>query len=306
MFVPEKCEAQDLHQRLAHFNHRRLTPGKPDREWMQTVKTDILLQLQEEVWIQTEREAVARVAATAPTDPSAFVAWFERLREDGDGQHHLLFAWLHHSATEDQMRWFLTQEAAGEAGFDDLVALTQIKMPKEPKLELAWNYWEEMGNGNEPAMHGPMLEALMKRLNIRPTIEGTVWESLALANTMVAFAVNPRYRYHAIGALGVIELTAPTRVKEVAEGLKRLGFNTKETLYFDTHATVDLTHSERWNAHVLRPLVASDPDCARFIAEGALIRLRCGLRCFERYTKYFLGEQEQSSGGDTVLRATGS
>ena len=52
----------------------------------------------------------------------------------------------------DQMRWFLTQEVAGEAGFDDLAALTQVKMPQQAKLEIARNYWDEMGRGN-PERH---------------------------------------------------------------------------------------------------------------------------------------------------------
>jgi hypothetical protein len=42
-------------------------------------------------------------------------------------------------------------------------------------------------------------------------------------------------------------------------------------------------HSETWNEDVLKPLVAADPDCARYIAEGALMRLTCGARCFEHY-----------------------
>ena len=84
------------------------------------------------------------------------------------------------------------QEAAGEAGFDDLTAYTQIKLPTRIKLELARNYWDEMGRGNEKGMHGPMLERLVGALDLRPTIEGTAWQSLALANAMTAMATQPR------------------------------------------------------------------------------------------------------------------
>jgi hypothetical protein len=44
-------------------------------------------------------------------------------------------------------------------------------------------------------------------------------------------------------------------------------------------------HSEAWNREVLRPLVAADPRVARPIAEGALMRLAAGARCFERYRR---------------------
>jgi hypothetical protein len=39
---------------------------------------------------------------------------------------------------------------------------------------------------------------------------------------------------------------------------------------------LDVKHSEDWNREALRPLVEGDPARAHAIAEGALIRLRCG------------------------------
>jgi pyrroloquinoline quinone (PQQ) biosynthesis protein C len=171
------------------------------------------------------------------------------------------------------MRWYLHHEAAGEAGFDDLTALTQIKLPQRIKLELARNYWDEMGRGNAKGMHGPMLERLTHALDIQPVIEETVWESLALANAMTAMATRRDHAWHALGALGVIELTAPDRSAAVAAGLKRLGVAPKDRIYFDLHATLDVKHSIAWNAEAIAP------------AEGALIRLNCGARCFERYRR---------------------
>ena len=234
-------------------------------------------------WIERERQSIAARAAAAPTDPHRFVAWFEELRLTGPGQGDGLFDWLATTATLDQMRWFLTQEAAGEAGFDDLVALTQVKLPARPKLELARNYWDEMGRGNIKGMHGPLLTTLIETMEIDPSIDDTVWESLALANMMLGLATSRRYAYHSVGALGVVELTAPGRVAKVAAGLRRLGFSDRERRYFDLHATLDVKHSEAWNAEALIPLVEADPTLAAPIAEGALMRLACGARCFARY-----------------------
>jgi hypothetical protein len=132
-------------------------------------------------------------------------------------------------------------------------------------------------------MHGPMLQRLVDALKLHPTIETTVWQSLALANAMTAMATRRDYAWHALGALGVIELTAPGRSAAVAAGLKRLGVSGKDRLYFDLHATLDVKHSAAWNAEAISPAVADDPRRARAIAEGALMRLTCGERCFERY-----------------------
>ncbi len=276
--------AERVHRRLAAWNHKRLTPASPHPDWLDELDEEREMRELEGRWIEGFRRSIEARAASAPTDVDGFTRWFEALEQDGPGQHDPLFDWLATEATAEEMSWFLTQEAAGEAGFDDLVALAQIKAPvAQAKLELARNYWDEMGRGNEPGMHGPMLERTVEALGLTPTIEGTLWPSLALANTMTAFATTRRYAWHAIGALGVVELTAPGRVARVGQGLKRLGHPPAVRKYFDLHAMLDVRHSEEWIANVLRPLVAEVPGCARYLAEGALMRLTCGAWCFDAY-----------------------
>ncbi len=274
-----------LHRRLAHWNHRRLAPSAPHADWQADLEEDLAMRRLEGMWVEAFRAQVTDRAAAAPTDVEGFVRWFEALKTSGPGQGDPLFPWLERDAGHEEMNWFLTQEAAGEAGFDDLVALSQVKVPTEAKLELARNYWDEMGRGSEAGMHGPMLERMVATLGLNPTIDDTVWPSLALANTLTAFATTRRYAWHAIGALGVVELTAPGRVSCVGAGLKRLGYPPVARKYFELHAMLDIKHSEEWIAHVLRPLVAEDPSRARWLAEGALMRLESGARCFEVYRK---------------------
>ena len=241
------------------------------------------MQRQEGNFLEELRAEVADEAAAVPTEVDAFIAWFEGLKGTGPGEDDPLFPWLETQATQAQFAWFLEQEAAGEAGFDDLVAYTQVKLPAQAKMELARNYWDEMGRGNLKGMHGPMLDGLIERLELQPKIETTVWPSLALANAMTAMATTRRYAYHSIGALGVIELTAPARAAATGAGLRRLGFSGPERRYFDLHAVLDIKHSEDWNRDALIPLVSEDPRRATAIAEGALIRLKAGERCFAAY-----------------------
>ncbi|HYG26335.1 MAG TPA: iron-containing redox enzyme family protein [Caulobacteraceae bacterium] len=279
----EAASLQRLHRELAHWNHRRLAVGMPSIGWEVDLAEEAGMRVLEGRWVEGLRQEVAARAAEAPGEPEAFVAWFEDLKQSGPGQGDPLFAWLSKDASLEDLCWFLTQEAAGEAGFEDLVALAQVKMPDRPKLELARNYWDEMGRGSMAGMHGPMLASTVRGLGLEPTIDTTVWQSLALANTMTAFATTRRYAFHAIGALGVVELTAPTRVSHVADGLKRLGCPPQVRKYFALHAHLDVEHSRTWNEEVLKPLVAEQPDCARYLAEGALMRLVCGARCFDAY-----------------------
>ena len=276
---------EQLHRRLSRANEKRFAPALPTADWRQEIGELAEFLREEGDFLEGFRATVAARAAEAPTDADGFVAWFEALEQDGPGQNDPLFPWLAEQASMDEMRWFLTQEVAGEAGFEDLSALTQVKLPQQPKLEIARNYWDEMGRGNPKGMHGPMLEVLSERLGLEPRIETTVWEALALANTMAGLAANRRYAYHSVGALGVIEQTAPSRAALVAEGLKRLGVPAGDRHYFDLHAVLDVKHSDAWNAEALHPLVEVDPSLAPAIAEGALMRLECGAACFRRYRR---------------------
>ncbi|HEU4650027.1 MAG TPA: iron-containing redox enzyme family protein [Croceibacterium sp.] len=290
---PLRCEPRSqflndsFQRRLAHWNRARLAPAFPADDWQAQIADDLAMLRLEGGFVEELRAEVADAAAAAPTDPDGFIAWFEALAETGPGQGDPLFPWIAERATRDELRWFLEQEAAGEAGFDDLVALTQVKLPTRPKLELARNYWDEMGRGQQKGMHGPMLDALVETLALDPVIEDTVWQSLALANAMTAMATTRRYAWHSVGALGAIELTAPGRSACTAAGLKRVGLSGRDRRYFTLHAVLDVKHSADWNREAVRPAVADDPRRATAMAEGALIRLRCGARCFARYRAHF-------------------
>lgn len=275
-------QTDSFQQALAHWNHERLAPVFPDDN-PGALERDFKWARLELGFLEEMRAEVREEAAAAPTEAEAFVEWFEALEPNGPGQHDPLFEWIEHEATLDQLKWYLTQEAAGEAGFDDLVALTQVRIPDQAKLELARNYWDEMGRGNPKGMHGPMLHFVVETLGLQPSIESTVWESLALANCMTAMATNRRYAWHSVGALGAIELTAPARSAATGRGMRRLGLDAPTRRYFDLHATLDVKHSEEWNKEAILPLVSEDPRRATAMAEGALMRLTAGKRCFERY-----------------------
>ena len=257
-------------------------PSCDSKSWKADLADEHAFRLRENAFVEEERARIAEKAAEAPSDVEGFVAWFEALKESGPGQNDPLFPWLAEEAPREAMIWFLSQEVAGEAGFDDLVALTQVKLPTQAKLELARNYWDEMGQGKRGGMHGPMLDVLVAELGIDRG-EPVVWEALALGNLMTALATNRRFAYHSVGALGVIELTAPGRAELVNAGLKRLGLGGEARRYYALHATLDVKHSIAWNREVLRSLVEENPPTARALAEGALLRLEAGRRCFDRY-----------------------
>lgn len=289
---PDLANPGAFHQRLTTWNARRLKPGVPYADWARDAQEDAEMTLIEGAWVEQVREAAAPWLTDLPDDPLRFVDWFEALKGTGPGENDPLFPWLAEEASLEEMRWFLLQEVAGEAGFEDLVAMAQVRMPDRPKLELARNYWDEMGRGNAGGMHGPMLAKLAHHLDLNPAISSTVWPSLALGNLLVAFSTTRRYAFHALGALGAVELTAPWRAGHVAEGLKRLGVG-PERKYYALHATLDVEHSRTWNEEVLTPLAETRPETIRSLAEGAVMRLMMGAACYDAYRAHLWDPQQQ-------------
>jgi len=53
------------------------------------------------------------------------------------------------------------------------------------------------------------------------------------------------------------------------------------------HASLDIKHSEAWNSEVIYSLVKDNPNTAKPIGEGALVRLCCGAKSYTRYKNYF-------------------
>ncbi len=113
-------------QALAQWNRRRLAPGFPTADWQRQLDEDHRMARLEGAFLEELRAEVAPRAAEAPRDVDGFIPWFEDLQKTGPGQGDPLFPWLADEASVEDFRYFLGQEAAGEAGFDDLTAMTQV------------------------------------------------------------------------------------------------------------------------------------------------------------------------------------
>jgi hypothetical protein len=288
-----KLNPQALHTRLAKYNISRVAVGTPTVNWEDDISNAYEHHILEGHFLEELRVAISPITPEPMPTGEDFAIWFESLSDCGPGQQHGLFEWLEQEASLEQMKWFLTQEAIAEVGFDDLLAYTQVKLPVQAKQECARNYWDEMGNAKQGAMHSLLLKRVTHGLLLRPSIDTTVWESLALNNMMLGLATTRRYTYHSLGALGVNELVAASCAGKISRGLQRLGIEPWVRTYFDLQAALDVSHSRCWIREVIRPLVTSNPECAQYIAEGALMRMHSSQLCFDRYSVE-LGLKEDS------------
>ena len=217
-----------------------------------------------------------------PADPDAFVDWYRAAAFTHPLYEHDLYAHLASEADRGAIEWFLRMEAAGEAAFDDVVALAQVGTRGEVKLEMAQNYWDEMGNGKSHKVHTHMFHRLVEGLEIEaPAADELPWQVLAGVNVMLWCAIPRRNAFRAQGVLGAVELLAPQRCTRLVHGALRVGIEKRTMVYYGAHAIIDVGHAEGWLAHVVRPQVAELPESRVGIAEGLIVRADASLDYFD-------------------------
>jgi hypothetical protein len=85
------------------------------------------------------------------------------------------------------------------------------------------------------------------------------------------FATNRRLQPELVGALGLIELQAGPRCRQVVRGLKRLRAGQDALAFYQEHAEADPRHGKAWLDHVVGPL-STDPWWASGMVRGARYR----------------------------------
>jgi len=258
-----------LHRALARWNGRRLRPEHPTGRWRDEIEEDVRMRSLEGEWIEAERAALRASTRDVPRAPATFLRWFEGLVDDG--HPGTVPDDLTERATLDQARWWMRQELVAEASLDALVALTRLRMPAVPRIAPPG-----------PALETQRLARLARALGSDGDAD-VLWEALAVSNLSVALALNRRYAWQAVGALGAVALSAPLRAERVCLVLRRLGLGAVED---GRSREREETHA--WIREVLAPRVEEDADRAALLVEGALLRLRAAARC-ERSSRGELG-----------------
>jgi hypothetical protein len=183
-----------------------------------------------------------------------------------------VYDWLAETATTEELTRFLAVEGGPDADFDDLVALCQIGLDGEPKLEMATNYWDEMGNGRAAAVHTTLYRGLVSALDLGSLDAADVpVEALRRATLMSVLATNRWLQPEMVGALGAVELQAGPRSRKVVAGLRRIGAGGQALAFYEEHAVADPRHGKAWLDRVVTPL-ACDPHWADGMVRGAAWR----------------------------------
>ncbi|MBC9716068.1 iron-containing redox enzyme family protein [Streptomyces sp. TRM66268-LWL] len=262
--------------------HTQLPSG--DTPENSTVLHAVTRRLEQDTIVAEDGYLDEELISSSPEDPEQFVPWLKSVvRQHTVFKHPYYHQFLRNEATEEDFRKFVLQESSVDARFDDLLATMQVGTDGATKMEIANNFWDEMGNGDPAQVHTVLFQRIIEHFGItdEELKENLSAEALLGGNLAVMIC---RYRnlfYEAVGHLAVAEWLAPDRFSQVLHGWERLGLPDDGITYHRLHIGIDAHHASGWFANVVKPM-AGDAAARRAITRGAFWRLNSSGRYLDR------------------------
>lgn len=217
---------------------------------------------------------------SAPADGKAFLSWLKRLaREHRVYKHPYYTDFIRNQATVADLRTYMMQESVVDGRFDDLLALMQVGTGGPAKLEIAQNFWDEMGNGRPEHVHTHLFNKIFEVFDVSAEeLERSLTATALLSGNLAVSLCRYRQSYpEAVGYLGMTEWLVPDRFVNVVHAWERLGLPGVGIVYHRLHITVDSQHATGWFHNVVAP-AAGSAFMRRGIARGTLWRLNSSAR----------------------------
>ncbi|MDH4609315.1 iron-containing redox enzyme family protein [Pseudomonas sp. BN102] len=216
-----------------------------------------------------------------PEQGTQYVKWLKKLISQCPSSVHEFYTeFLSERATAEDLKYYLIQETNLDPRFDDILAFMQVGLPVDQKMELAKNYFDEMGNGQSAEVHSRIFSETLEAVGITPhdLSHNMLTNSIASGNLSACLALSRRHFYKAVGYFGVTEYLAPRRFKHVVKAWKRNNLPVEGAKYHNLHIYIDTEHANGWFNNVVAPLVEQDPRIGEEIAKGALMRINSSAR----------------------------
>lgn len=204
---------------------------------------------------------------------------------DADSVSHALFAltkpepgpslarYLAKRATAEQAHEWLMQRSVYTLREADPHSWAIPRLEGRAKAALVEIQSDEYGGGRADRVHATMFKRAMRGAGLDDSygayVDRVPAVTLASHNMMSMFGVNRRLLGAIVGHLAAYEMTSSIPCRLYADGLRRLGFDTDVTDYFDEHVEADAVHEQIAGRDLAGALAEDRPDLLADIMFGA-------------------------------------
>ncbi len=251
---------------LCYELHYSVLEGVDDRmEW-----SPVVLMLRGAL----EREFEAAVRELTPATPRREVEIGEELqrlvRED---QGPPLSRYVETRASRDELLEHVVHRSAYQLKEADPHSWAIPRLTGRAKAALVEIQADEYGGGRPERMHSVLFENSMLGLGLDPTYGAYVHRlpgiTLATVNLLSWFALHRRWRGAVVGHLAIFEATSSVPNRRYANGIRRLGYGTDITDFYDEHVEADAVHENIAVWDLANALAVAEPELADDILFGA-------------------------------------
>jgi hypothetical protein len=132
---------------------------------------------------------------------------------------------------------------------------------------------DEYGGGALARMHSTLFAQTMRAVGLSDTYGG-YWdeasaETFAGVNAISMFGLHRRHRGALVGHLAALEMTSTEPNRNYGNGLRRLGYGSTATAFFDEHVEADAVHEQIAAVDLCGSLVEAEPELRSDVLWGA-------------------------------------
>lgn len=189
----------------------------------------------------------AELREVAPAEAIASYEVEDRLKEISVRESpRSLSKYIAGEATLEQFREFVAHRSLYHLKEADPHSWAIPRLEGPPKAALIEIQADEYGGGRYPWMHSRLFAKLMEEVGLEPGY-GTYLDSvpgitLATVNLISMFGLHRRWRGALVGHLALFEMTSSGPNRLYGDGLRRLGFGSEATHFYDEHVEADSLH----------------------------------------------------------------
>lgn len=176
-------------------------------------------------------------------------------------------------ADDEQFRELFIHRSLNQLREADLYTFGIPRMAGAPKAALLEIQIDEYGQGRLDRMHSRLFASTMRELGLSDTyaryLDAVPAVTLATLNALSYFGLHRRNVGALMGHVCAIETTSALPSKKYSAGLRRLGYGTAATLFFDEHVEADSVHEQIAVRDLAGGLVADRPELVDDVLLGA-------------------------------------